>query len=400
MKVLLVTVLMLMLSTGLWADLQSHYQKGRIILKAVEDFGQGNDWESLFFDPYKDMVVAPDGSIFIANINKDNIYQFDPQGKLLKTFGRRGNGPGDFIGPGDLSILDGKSLVVSEYASNRRFSLWDLNGNYKQIVRTQNSVFYLTALRNNHAAFYYINQGAEKKNGYQSVISIILKNITTGNETLVKKITLFDRSHIILGNFASVCLGNFFSEVFLVQTIEGNLALGISNQPHIEIFSPAGEKIRTFDLKIEPVVVDDKYIMEFRGQVMADLKKRGERPMNRTERFWYEMDKKTFKHFDFSTIFAKHLPLYKEIMVDAEGNFLVFKYNECQKDCTPVFQVYSNEGKFICETQLDGGIYDLEIDRRFKKLYFAKEGIYAIVQEKGDEDEILRLIKSYYSPAS
>jgi len=120
--------------------------------------------------------------------------------------------------------------------------------------------------------------------------------------------------------------------------------------------------------------------------------------MNRTERFWYETHKKTYNKFDFSTIFAQHLPLYKEIMVDAEGNFLVFKYNECQKDCTPVFQVYSNEGKFICETQLDGGIYDLEIDRNFNKLCFTKDGIYALVMEKGDEDEVLRLIKSNYPP--
>ncbi|MCP5053351.1 MAG: hypothetical protein GY940_39670, partial [bacterium] len=84
---------------------------------------------------------------------------------------------------------------------------------------------------------------------------------------------------------------------------------------------------------------------------------------------------------------------------DSEGNFLVFKYTRCQKNCTPVFQVYSKEGKFICETQLDSGKYDLEIDGRFRKLRFTGDGIFGLLMEKGDEDEIYRLIKSNYPPA-
>jgi hypothetical protein len=64
-----------------------------------------------------------------------------------------------------------------------------------------------------------------------------------------------------------------------------------------------------------------------------------------------------------------------------------------------VFQVYSKEGKFICETQLDRGKYELEIDRRFKKICFTSDGIFALLMERGDEDEILRLVKSTYFPA-
>jgi hypothetical protein len=167
----------------------------------------------------------------------------------------------------------------------------------------------------------------------------------------------------------------------------------------IKIYSPEGSVIHSFDLKIEPIAVEKKYLKEFRDKVMADLKKRGEKNMNATDKFWFDLDKKTFKNFDFSTIFAAYLPLYKEIMVDSEGNFLVFKFTECQGDCNPVFQVYSQEGKFICETQLDRGKYELEIDRRFKKICFTSDGIFALLMERGDEDEILRLVKSTYFPA-
>lgn len=269
MKNILAAALILSMGNWLWCDLQDHYKKGEIVLKAIEGFGEGNDWEELFYDPYKEIAAAPDGSIFVVNSRTHNVFKFDKHGKFLKAFGRRGKGPGEHVYPGSPSILDNKYLVVGEYAANRRFTLWNLNGKYKKVVRTKTSIFYLTALRNNRAAYYTFNQHA----------------------------------------------------------------------------------------------------------------------------------KKTFRNFDFSTIFAKNLPLYKEILVDSEGNFLVFKFTPCQKNCNPIFQVYSREGKFICETKLNRGKYELEIDPRFKKICFTSEGIFGLFMNQGDEDEIFRLIKSNYPPA-
>jgi len=89
MKKILIAVLVLAIGNWVWCDLQKHYKKGEIVLKGIEGFGEGNDWEELFYDPYKDMVVAPDGSVFVANSRTHNIFKFDKQGKLLKTFGRK-----------------------------------------------------------------------------------------------------------------------------------------------------------------------------------------------------------------------------------------------------------------------------------------------------------------------
>ena len=399
MKKMLIAVLILSIGSQLWCDLKEHYKKGTVVLKGIAGFGKGNDWEELFYDPYKDMIAAPDGSIFVANSSQHNIYKFDKQGRLLKKFGRKGSGPGDFLNPDDLSIIDNKYLVVGEYASNRRFSIWDLDGNYIKVVKTNTSIFYLTALRNNRVAYYFYKQYAEKKNGYQSIIYVIIKDIASGKEKIIQKIMLLDRSSIEMGKGMGTNLGTFFGEVYLAQTIEGNLAIGISNQPEIKIYSPDGNMIQSFSLKIKPIAVTKKYLKEFVENVMEDLKRRGERNMNATEKFWYELSKKTFKKFDFSTIFDKYLPLYKEILVDSEGNFLVFKYTECQDDCNPSFQVYSMEGAFICETKLDRGKYELEIDRRFRRICFTGNGIYGLLMERGDDDEILRLIKSNYNPA-
>jgi len=398
MKKIFFIVLVLLIWNELWCDLQDHYKKGVIVLKGVESFGEGNDWEGLFYKPYKDMIVAPNGTIFVANGRLHNVYKFDQKGKFIKKFGRKGRGPSDFFSPGDLTFLDNKYLVVAEYSSNRRFSLWDLNGKYVKVVKTKTSVFYLTALGGNKVAYYYYSRHSQEKNGYQNTISIIIKNIPDGKEKVLKKINLLDRSWIKLER-GSVTYENFFGEVYLAQTINGNLAVGISNQPKINIFSPAGELIGSFDLKMSPIPTGKSYINEYKNSALAYLNQRDETTMNASEAYSHKLLKKGLKNYNFSTLFDKFLPLYNELIIDSEGNFLVFKFTECQKDCNPIFQVYSKEGKFICETQLDLGKYELEIDRRFRKIRFTSQGIFALLTEKGDEDETLRLVKSNYSPA-
>jgi len=398
MKTIMTALLILTLCSIIWCDLQTYYKKGRIILKASDDFGKGNDWESIFYDAYKDMVVAPDGSIFVANSRTHNVYKFDQNGQLLKTFGRHGAGPGDLIYPGNLSILDNKNLMIAENSENLRFSIWNLNGEHFKVVKTTRYIFYLTAMINNRAAYYIFNQYGDEKNGYQEIISIILRDINSNEEIILQKVVLLNRSRIKLGPGLLTDFGNYFGEVFLKQTKEGNLAVGVSNQPLINIYSPKGKIIHSFSLKIKPVAVTKQYINEFKDHVMDDLKKEGEEISNAADKFWHENYMRTLPKYDFSTIFDQYLPLYKEILVDSDGNFLVFKYTECQRDCTPVMEVYSPNGEFICETLLDTGIYELVISRKFKRICFTKDGIFALVMEKGDEDEVIKLIKSNYIP--
>ncbi len=397
MKKILMTVLVLsMIGSLLRGDLQDFYKKGPITLKGVENFGKKNDWEGLFYDPYKEMIVAPDGSIFVANDRQHNIYKFDKQGNFLKTFGQKGEGPGDLYHPGELTILDNQYLVVKDSLLRRRITIWNLDGKCIKVVRTKKNPLYTTAVKSNRVAYLTVGQFPEKWNGYQTEYQVIIKDINSGMEKIFQEITLFDRSRIDLGESLSCRIGNFFGQVYLAKTINGNLAVGISNRPGINIYSPVGEKILSFDLKIRPIPVNEQYIKKFKDNHMAELKSKDEKTMNRSEKFWHDLDMKTFKTFDYSTIFAKHLPLYKEILVDSEGNFLVFLYSDCVKNCKIYFQVYSKKGEFVCETELDKGNYDFKIDRRFKKICFTEEGIIGLFMNQGDEDEIIRLVKSKF----
>jgi hypothetical protein len=102
---------------------------------------------------------------------------------------------------------------------------------------------------------------------------------------------------------------------------------------------------------------------------------------------------KEVKKKDFSQLFGKYLPCYKELLVDAEGNILVFTKSDCMGDCPLLFQVYSPEGEYICETRLEPGDFGFEVDSRIKNMCFTDKGIFFLAEEINAEEFILRLIR-------
>jgi len=189
------------------SSLLSAYQSGKIVLSPDPRFGRGVDWESLVLHFANDMTVAPDGSIFVANNRENAILKFDGDGRLVKKFGRKGQGPGDFEFPGDLCVLDGRALVVGEYAGNRRISLFDLKGNHLKLMRTNGPVFGIAALKKNIIAYRSWSFNRSDPTMIRDVdhYQIYVKDIVTGREVRVADAKIPYKSIGALRLDASVC---------------------------------------------------------------------------------------------------------------------------------------------------------------------------------------------------
>lgn len=87
-----------------------------------------------FWQP-NDVLVAPDGSIFVAEGHSSaatanaRILVFDASGKFLRAFGRKGTGPGEFDQPHGLAMDSRGRLFVGD-RSNNRIQILDQQGNY------------------------------------------------------------------------------------------------------------------------------------------------------------------------------------------------------------------------------------------------------------------------------
>ena len=99
-KYLYCSVLLLMVVAALDARLIDVYKKGVLKLEPDPEFGKGITWSDYFFDEHKDIVVGPDGSVFVINSPDHNIFKFGPKGRLEKTFGEKRRGARGLIPSG------------------------------------------------------------------------------------------------------------------------------------------------------------------------------------------------------------------------------------------------------------------------------------------------------------
>jgi hypothetical protein len=364
------------------------YKKGTIKLIPSPGFGKGTDWESLFYDIFKDMVVAEDGSIFVSNNRKHNIFKFNTSGKHIGTYGRKGEGPGDYYFPGDLSILDGRYLVIGGYSLNRKISIIDFSGKCKRVLKTDHSAAFPIALKENKIAYIhhkYINTRNISWPG-KSKKTIFIKDTVSGKEFPVLSREFVEKNFVMIGRIMySITDNSETGDLFINRTLDGNLLVGTSNTPDIHIYSPEGKLLHSFRLQIKPIPVNEEYLKKFKDFFMAD--KRNERPAMNPDLI------KKFDKLSYKDYFDSNLPFYRGILVDEEGNILIFKSSDCFENCNEVFQVYSPEGKYICETTMDKGDFDFKIDRRGKNIVFMKKAIYGLFQLKDSEDISLRLVK-------
>ncbi|HYV98486.1 MAG TPA: peptidyl-alpha-hydroxyglycine alpha-amidating lyase family protein [Gemmatimonadaceae bacterium] len=84
----------------------------------------GGRGEEFFWQP-NDVLVAPDGSIFVDEGHSSNdsaaarVYKFDKTGKLVKTYGKWGKGDGELDQPHALAMDSKGRLFVADRGNNR-----------------------------------------------------------------------------------------------------------------------------------------------------------------------------------------------------------------------------------------------------------------------------------------
>jgi len=389
MKTLSIIVLIILITafTNLHAGLMELYKTGIIKLVPDPDFGKGVDWDSLFYEEHKDVVVSPDGSIFVFNTFQNNFFKFNVKGQLIGTFGQKGQGPGDFKSPGCHSILDGKFLVIKEYALNRRISIFDLSGKFVNIVKTKGSCYHPVGLKNNCIAYYSTITkviGNPGSGTFNETITIFIRDLDDGKEITVDSFVL-TRRVLRIGNGA-YAPGNFLGDAFINKTGDGNLIVGVSNSPTMKIYSSKGKLLKTFQLNLEPVPVTGNYTEAVKNYAIKRIQ---ERKMQ-TEMKKIMINK--LKSSEYKKLFGEYLPFYGQVQVDSEGNILVFKWLECIENCDEVFQVYSPEGEYICETRIDDGIYDFEMRLNYHSIQFNDKGIFGLFKLANQDDTRMRLV--------
>ncbi len=87
---------------------------------------------TVLFNKPADVAIGPSGDIFVADgYGNSRVVKLDKDGNLIKTWGKKGTGPGEFNLPHTVAV-DAQGRVYVGDRENRRMQIFDSDGNFIQ----------------------------------------------------------------------------------------------------------------------------------------------------------------------------------------------------------------------------------------------------------------------------
>ncbi len=408
--ILLLTVtLICFLPKSFGQTLSQYYKNETVKLEEVSIFAEMNNWNDLFSDYYnewrgkeigkkKHIVVAPDGSIFISHHTHYDIWKFDKDGRFIKRFGTKGSGKGQFLmRPRVEGVLGGKYVYTTDVQGRMLF--FDLDGNYVKSLKLDYMPLRTVPLNDMKIAIF--GHVPWKNNSTKNIISI--KDFESGSEK-----TVWDEIHDGSLNIIELPNGkkmyatlNFthrsITRFGIAASSDGNLIVASNKDGTVSEFTTDGIKIKTFPLNIDPVEITDADIERIYETQIANFAKYQEKLSDERKLTDEELDlirakyKKNFESLKNKIKAGDHLPVYSTVIMDSDGNVLVFEFTE-EKN-TNKFNVYSYkmDGALIGVSSFETQEYDLTFTH--DTFVFHDGYIYALAVKKNAVGVPLRLVK-------
>jgi hypothetical protein len=167
-------------------------KKARRVIELKEVLNISDEGEAYYFKYPTKLRIAADGSIFVLDWMSNQLLQFDANGKFLRNFFKKGQGPGELNSVGDF-CFDGRNIII--YDAGLQKILWlNFNGEAVKefkVKRERISSFVLYHKDNYYfiqfnfpvskggPAYvdipYYLTSISQEKNEHQELMSFLLK---------------------------------------------------------------------------------------------------------------------------------------------------------------------------------------------------------------------------------
>lgn len=102
--------------------LQSCRVDSKLDIKLNKKFTLEGDGVTSFYEP-GGITVDRDGNIYVADSGNQRVVKFSSEGKFIKRFGTKGQGPGEFLSPWQIAIYNDEVYVYDWGRNIQRFTL-------------------------------------------------------------------------------------------------------------------------------------------------------------------------------------------------------------------------------------------------------------------------------------
>lgn len=236
----------------------------------------GKDAPQLVFD--KDLTIPLSGKMYSIGVNQDGIMYaldiiagevevYDINGRFLKKFGKKGQGPGEFTHPWYLSISAENEIFILD-KSTRSIHVFDSEGIVLKHIDCPSSLGLMDSFifdsEKNLYIYYTLStfrlNDKEKLN--QGIIGV--NYLSKFNKSLEKLLDIFTCNYEFLRRSTSgESEGVVYNNIFYYQIDQaGNLYYGYSDKYEIFMLSPDGQHKKTI-MKEAPIIKPSEKDIEY-----------------------------------------------------------------------------------------------------------------------------------------
>jgi len=255
-----------------------------------------------------DIAISSEGFIYVLDSEDNNLKMFKRDGTFSKCIGRKGQGPGEFVRPWAISIIEDKFWVAD--AGNRRVQVFSIDGMYLRSYKVP--VEYGVGLAFDEKGSIYLNT-----KGFRSP-KLISAYDSQGN--LLKEFGNLEGGSIEYYDFTLI--KKQIKEGEIPDSFKNDILLITDRNGNLFAVHRALNKFKKFSLK-------GKLLLE--GEIGADEYKN----------IYNDFLQKNASEESPSMFWS--LYYVNDLAMDESGNLYIL-VNETSR---MIIYVYSNEGKFI-----------------------------------------------------
>jgi hypothetical protein len=222
------------------------------------------------FARIRQVLAAEEGTVYVYDNKNMHYYIFDKNGKLVRAFGKKGEGPGEIRRIEQAYMtLAGDKLVIGDLG---RIHYFDRRGNFirsKVIARRNTPVLFL----NEHeyiTAHLTLLQAPDGKGTIRRI------DLQSGTESVIKEFSMFQGGAINTQNVQAAAVIPSLTPMMIIGYHDNKLYFGMNDNFQVTVSDMKGNVKTVFSLtrakrSISKKVIEDRLIKMAKGRAPVDV---------------------------------------------------------------------------------------------------------------------------------
>ncbi|MCP5048452.1 MAG: 6-bladed beta-propeller [bacterium] len=345
-------------------NLHGEVENNRDPLKGEWEFRLENVWETFeagdeSLAQINGIGVGDDGKVYVFDFKHFKFFVFSPEGKFLFSFGKKGEGPGEYKFSLSFHLVD-KYLLVVDFGAVHYFTK---QGKFVKTARTPGRFSFKSIVDENR--FITLQP---KKEGNENIETLELFNVSDNKSTTIIKIKPEESTQVQSGGMALQIKMPGFNPVIVMDAKDEFLFYGKNDKYRIIKTNLQGKELMTFSVDgKEKKPITDEMKRKSLGRISLNGGKIPE-----------PLLKKMMKNIpDEATYF-------NEIRIDESG--LIYVYlTDLNNGTGREMDVFSPEGKYLYH-----GGFTLPEGFLYRSSVIKGDYLYAAVEDEEGEQKLVK----------